>query len=140
MLKKTLAIVLCAAVTASGCASVAGPRYARTQSPAAARPADAATVMADYVQKIPMGTRVRIDRTTGGTIKGTLMKATADSVTVQRNTRLPEAPIDVPIAQITRVTVDAGNGGLGRAIAIGAGVGVGATLGFLFLLASLISD
>jgi len=59
---------------------------------------------------------------------------------VQLNTRLPEPPVDVPLDQIARVTLDNPSGGIGRTIAIGAAVGAAATFGVLLLLAALLGD
>ena len=140
MLKRTIAVLLCAALVTSGCASAAGPRAAHAprqgseQAPAA--PVDTATMSA-YVQKLPAGSRVRVERSNGQTIKGTLMKTTPDEIVVQKNTRNPEAPVTIPIAQIARVTLDSGSS-TGKTVGIAVAVGVGATFGVLLLLAALL--
>lgn len=135
MLKQTLAMVLCAAMTATGCASAAGPRVVQTPQAPSANSA----VMADYVQRIPAGSKVRVERTAGSTLRGTLMKASAESITLQRNTRVPEPPIDIPLATVARVTVDNGSSA-GKNIAIGVASGVGATFGVLLLLFAIWAD
>jgi hypothetical protein len=136
MLKQLIAVVLCTALVTSGCASAGGGRIA--QDPQTA-PVDRG-VLADYVKQIPAGSKVRIERTTGGSLRGTLLRSTADSVTVQRNTRVPEPPVDVPFASITRLTLDTGGTSVGKTVAIAVGAGVGATFGILILLAALLGD
>ena len=96
--------------------------------------------MAEYVQKIPAGSKVRVERASGGTLRGTLMKAGPDSITVQRNTRIPEAPVQIPLESITRLTLDQPTSSVGKHIAIGVASGVGATFGVLFLLAAIWAD
>jgi len=88
--------------------------------------------MAEYVQKIPAGSRVRVERVDGSSFRATLMKAGEHSIMVQKNTRVPEPPIDIPMAQIARVTVDNGGGSsTGKAVAIGIASGVGAFFAIL---------
>ena len=133
MFSKTIALALCAALAGTGCASASGPRVAQNAS----APIDR-SVLADYVQRIPAGSRIRVERTTGGTLRGTLLKSGADSLTMQRNTRVPETPIDVPFGTITRVTLDTGSS-TGKNIGIAIATGVGATFGVLLLLAAIFS-
>ena len=136
MTRQLTAILLCAALTTGGCASASGPRIAaQPQAPAVDR-----TVMADYAQRIAPGSKVRVERTDGRTLRGTLMKAGTDSITVQRNTRVPEAPLLIPIESITRLTLDQPTSSVGRNIAIGVASGVGATFGVLLLLAAIWGD
>jgi len=131
MLKHVTSLLLCAALATSGCASAAG---ARPQ----ASPVDPAT-MSDYVQKLAAGSRVRVEQSNGRLIKGTLMKATADDIVVQTNTRTPEAPVTIPMAQVARVTLDSGSS-TGKTVGIAVATGVGATFGVLLLLAALLGD
>ena len=135
MFKKTVAVLVCAALTTSGCASASGPRVA--QAPSA--PVQDNAVLADYVQRIAAGSRVRVERTDGTSLRGTLMKATAEAVFVQKNTRVPEPAVELRLDQVSRVTLDTGSS-MGKTIAIGVAVGAGATFGVLLLLAALISD
>lgn len=133
MMRQLMAVVLCGALVTTGCASAAGPRIA--QAPPA--PVQDTTLLADYVQRLPAGSRVRVEQTDGRSFRGTLMKATAQSILVQKNTRVPEAPVEVPLAQLTRVTLDQGGSSVGKTVAIGVGSGVAATLGFLLILFAL---
>lgn len=133
MVKQVIAIVLCSSLAATGCASASGPRLAQDS----AAPVDRA-VLADYVQRIPAGSRIRVERTAGGTLRGTLLKSGADSLTMQRNTRVPEPPVEIPFGTITRVTLDTASS-TGRTVGIAVATGVGATFGVLLLLAAIFS-
>lgn len=136
MTRQLTAIALCAAMMTGGCASASGPRVAaEPQAPAVDR-----AVMAEYAQRIPAGSKVRVERASAGTLRGTLMKAGPDAITVQRNTRVPEPPVQIPLDTITRLTLDQPTSSVGRNIAIGIASGVGATFGVLLLLAAIWSD
>jgi hypothetical protein len=130
-MKRLLAIMLCAAMVTTGCASASGPRV----PVAAVTPAGTAAI-ADYVQRLPAGSRVRVDRSDGTLLKGTLLKATADGIVIQTNTRVPEPPIDVPMSQVARVTLEGANSSTGRAIGIGVAAGLGAFFGILAIIAA----
>jgi hypothetical protein len=135
MLKRLTAGLLCCMLVTTGCAS-SGMRAAQAAPP----PAFDQQVMKDYVAKLPAGSRVRIEQTDGRSFRGTLMSTTATAVVVQKATRVPEPPIEVPIARVARITLDMPSGSTGRSIGIGIAAGVGATLGFLAILAAAISD
>jgi len=136
MTRQFMAMVLSAALATGGCASAAGPRVAADpQAPAIDR-----RVMAEYAQRIAPGSKVRIERSDGPGLRGTLMKAGPDTITVQRNTRVPEPPIEIPIERITRLTLDQPSSSVGKNIAIGVASGVGATFGVLLLLAAIFGD
>jgi hypothetical protein len=132
MFRQTLALALCCALVTTGCASAAGPRIA--QAPAA-RVQDSGT-LADYVQRLAAGSKVRVEKTDGTSFRGTLMKATPESILVQKNTRVPERPVEIPMDQLTRVTLDTGSS-MGKTVAIGVGAGVAATFGVLLILAAI---
>ena len=130
MLKQVVAVVLCAALAGTGCASASGTRIA--QPPQAS--VQDKTVLADYVQRLAAGSKVRVERTDGSSLRGTLMKATAQSIIVQKNTRVPEAPLEIPLDQLTRVTLDNGSS-TGKSIGIGIASGIAGTFGVFAILA-----
>ena len=134
MRRQITAALLCVALAASGCASASGPRVAQDS----AAPLDR-TLLAEYAQRIPTGSKIRVERTTGGTLRGTLLKTGADQVTLQRNTRIPEPPVEIPFGTITRITLESGSS-TGKTVAIAVGTGVGATFGVLLLLAAIWGD
>lgn len=136
MFRQLTALGLCAAMMTTGCASASGSRVAQ---PAAPRVQDRA-LLAEYVQRLAPGSKVRVERSGGESVRGTLMKATADAIVVQKNTRVPEAPVEIPLSEVARVTLDTGGTSVGRNLAIGVASGVAATFGVLLLLAALWSD
>jgi hypothetical protein len=136
MSRQLLALVMCVALVAPGCASASGARVAQASQP---RVQDTA-VLAKYAQRIPAGSKVRVERIHGGSVRGTLMTASGDVLVVQKNTRVPEPPVEIPLAEVTRITLDTGGSSVGKTIAVSIGAGVGATLGVLALLAALLGD
>ncbi|MCA1560629.1 MAG: hypothetical protein LC804_10325, partial [Acidobacteria bacterium] len=131
---------LCVTLCAPACASAGGGRYAAPQTMTHASVRDEA-LLAAYVKQLPIGARVRATLTNGQSVRGTLMKATDGGVIVQRRTRLPEPPVEIPLAALQSVEGDREGGGVGRAVAIGVATGAGAALGvFLLLVATLAND
>jgi hypothetical protein len=96
--------------------------------------------MADYVRQLKVGSRIRLARTTGDEIHGILMKNDGDPLVVQRRTRIPEAPIEVPLQEVLSVELEVKNGNPARTAAIGAVAAVSAMLGVLLILAAIFSD
>ena len=139
-MKSALALLLTVTLALPGCATA---RFADTRFPAApdqGRPVDP-QVMADYVRQLRVGSRVRLTRTNGEEIRGTLMKNDGDPLFVQRQARIPEAPVEVPLRDVLAVELDIqGKSHSGRNIAIGAAAAAAATLGVLMSLALVFSD
>lgn len=140
MTRHAIALTVCAALV-SGCATGGGTRLAagpQAQPPDGRSSADR-SVLAEYVQKLAPGTRVRVDRANGRPVKGTLMKATDAVVVVQPRTRVPEPPIEIPLADVLAVTPE-GSNGVAKAIGIGAAAGAAAALGVILILIAAFSD
>ena len=135
MRRQTTAFVLVICLAASGCASA--PMHAQIAQPQRSGPAP--DRLAEYVQRLPVGSRVRIERTTGRTIHGTLIAADSGVVVVQRATRIPEPPLSVPLGDVARIEVEE-RSNLARAIIIGTAAGAGAALGVFLLLAAALGD
>ena len=136
-MRQLLAILTCITlITPSvGCASAGATRPSMPQPNVVD-----ATAMADYVQRLPAGSTVRVERTDGTSVRGTLMRATGAVVVVQKNTRIPEPPVEVPMAQVARVTLNGNGMGTGKAIGIGIASGAGAFLAILGIFALTFSD
>jgi hypothetical protein len=135
--RQMMCLVLCMAVTASGCATAGGTRVAPIGQPASA----SRSVLIDYVQKLPPGTLVRVNRAQGHSLRGTLMKATDRSIYVQPKTRLPEAIVEIQVDEILAVTPEpTGSHGVGRAIGAGAAAGAAATLAIFLIIFAVASD
>ena len=133
-MRKLLALITCASLFVSGCATTGAPRLQAPRSPVDPG------LLASYVKQLPIGSRVRADLTNGHTVKGTLMKATDTSIVVQRRTRIPEAPDELLLSTVLAVQVEAGNGGTARTVWAAAAAGAGAALGVLLVLAAIFAD
>ena len=139
-MNRMLAIVLCVSLGTSACASAGGPRYVTAPAPAASQsgsPVVDPAVMSEFVQRIPASSRVKVERAKGDTIRGTILKTTPDALVVQRNTRVPETPVEVPYSAIARVTLDDARGSsVAKAVGIGVASGVGSFFAILAIFAA----
>lgn len=133
MLRQAIAVLVSAALATSGCASTAEGRIAPASPPAV----QDAGVLADYVQRLPPGSRIRVERTRGRVVRGTLMQAGRDAIIVQKNTRVPEAPVTVPLSDIARVTLDSPSS-TGKTVGIGIAAGAGSAMAVLLVLIALL--
>ena len=139
-LKSALAVLLTIALALPGCAT-SRVAYANVAPVADQRRPVDPKVMADYIRQLRVGSLVRLTRTNGEEIRGTLMKNDGDPVFVQRRARIPEAPVEIPLRDILAVELDIqGKSHAGRNIAIGAAAAASTTLGVLFFLAMVFSD
>lgn len=129
-MRRLFAVVTCASLLVSGCATATTPRV---QAPAS--PIDRG-LLASYVKQLPIGSRVRVELAGGHTFKGTLMRAGDTSIVVQRRVRVPEPPEELPLANVLSVELDTG-GGAGRAIWVGAAAGAGGALAVFLVLAAI---
>jgi hypothetical protein len=128
-----LAVLLSATLVTTACASAVGPRMQIAASPDRAK-----VLLADYTKRLPVGSRVRVDLNDGRRLKGILMKVDEDMLVVRRHTRLPEAPIEIPLDRIAAVDLEAGSS-MGRTIAIGAASAAGGVLAVFAILAVIFS-
>ncbi len=138
---KSLSLLLAVTLAVSGCATTRASRIPTTTTWPPPQPSTVdPKVMADYVRQLKVGSRVRLARTNGDEIRGILMKNDADPIVVQRRTRIPEAPIEVPLREVLAVELETKNSNPARTVAIGAVAAVSATLGVLLILAAIYSD
>lgn len=138
-MRSAIALALCATIAFAGCATTQATRTAAVPEPEL--PAADRTILADYLQRLPPGSRVIATLTDNREVRGTLLRATGTSVAIQVRARVPESPREIALDQIRSVELDnVKSGGVGRAIAIGAAVGAGAALGLLIVLAAVFSD
>jgi hypothetical protein len=119
------ALVVCGSLL-SACAGTRRPVVQPT-------PGSNAAVI-EYVRQLPLGTNVRVDRASERGVRGTLLKVGDQILIVQPRTRIVVAPVEIPLADVTRVTVDTGSGGASFAKAIGAGVAAGAAAALAVIL------
>ena len=125
-LKPALTLLLCCALL-TGCATNRMP----VTQPA---PGSNAAVV-EYVRQLPLGTNVRVDRASARTVRGTLLKVGEQTLIVQPRTRVAVPPVEVPLGDVTRVTVDTGNGNsLAKSIGVGLAAGAGAAAAVILIL------
>jgi len=139
-MRTCLSLLLTVTIAVSGCATTRASRIPTTTTPAPRQSTADPSVMADYIRQLKVGSRVRLARTDGDEIRGILMKNDADPIVVQRRSRIPEAPIEVPLREVLAVELETKNGNPARTVAIGVVAAVSATLGVLAILAAMYSD
>ena len=133
-----LCAIACCALSLSACAS-AGPDGMRVRGPE--RSVRTGAVIGDYVRQLPPGSAVRVERWSGADVRGTLMKTGDDVVIVQARTRIPEPPVEIPLEDVARVTLEKGGGrGLAKAIAAGVAAGAGAAVTVFYILVAIYSS
>jgi hypothetical protein len=133
-MRRALAVLLSITLLAPGCATArtTNKRFTRESTV----PGPDRALLTAYLKQLPVGSRVRASLADGDTVRGTLMKATDQGIVVQRRSRIPELPMDIPIAEVRAVEIDTSNG-VGRAVGIGVAAGAGAALGVILLLAAI---
>jgi hypothetical protein len=139
LMRKSLSVVLVAILMLPGCAVSRASQTGAVSARSRGSTADPA-VMAAYVRQLRVGSRVRLNRTNGDEIRGTLMKNDGDPLVIQRRARIPEPPIEVPLRDVVAVELDVKGNSIGRAIAIGAGAAGATVLGIFLLFAAIYSD
>jgi hypothetical protein len=107
-----------------------GPVFAQT--PLAPPPA----TMGEFVRGLQPGTNIKLKLTSGATVKGMLVAADDEAVTVRPKTRIPEPWRRVMLSEIADAELPRGSM-VGKTVAIGAAVGAGAAIGFFFMLVML---
>jgi hypothetical protein len=130
-MRRLLALTLAMSLASSACAT---SRAATSAAPVTAPSTNPA--IGEFLRSLPPGSRVRIDTLGRQTLRGTLLKATEDTVTLQQHTRIPEPPVALAMRDVLRVTIDTPSAS-GRTMAIGAAIGAGAAIGVLWLIAAI---
>jgi|SRR5687767_9499847 hypothetical protein len=84
-------------------------------------------------EAIPLGSRVKIQTSTGKRVNGTLMRVDGDAVMVKRNTRRPEPAVVVPFDQVSTLEREqkGDSMNIGKAIAISVATGAGIVLSMI---------
>ena len=138
---KILALVVCVTVAAPGCASARSNQagVAVAPAPAPGQGVEAAT-LSEYLKTLPLGKTIRVERVDGRSLRGTLLKVTDRSLTFQEKTRIPEPAIEIPFAEILRVTPVTNGNNIAKTIGIGAAAAAGAVLTVFLILVSVYSD
>lgn len=106
----------------------------------AAGAADEAKALATMAAAIPLGSRIKLQTSSGLRLKGTLMSVSADGIIVKRETRTPEPALSIPFGELSQMQLEKSGGmSVGKAIGIGLSVGAGAIL-TMFAIAWQFSD
>jgi hypothetical protein len=137
--QRMIAMIVCAALTTVGCATSGPTNLVPTTNPGQGSATRSA--LADYVQRLPVGTEVRVGRFSGHTVRGTLIKGTDQSIFVQPKTRVAEPVVEIPMTDILQVTPERhGGNSVGRAIGAGAAAGAAATLAIFLIMFAVYGD
>lgn len=103
-------------------------------------PADEIEAVRQLAAAIPLGSRVKLQMTSGRRLTGTLMMVDQDAIVVKRDSRRPEPALTIAFDELLRLQRDERNGfSMTKAIGVGLAAGVGAIL-TLFAFAVALGD
>jgi hypothetical protein len=137
-MKRLLAMLMCVVLAAPACVASQGPRL--QAAPTVPNRAEDARVLAEFVNRMQIGSHVKATVTGNKTIRGTLVKRTDQALTLQPRTRVPEPLVEIRYEDLLAIEQEAKSGTPLKSIAVGVAVGVGAAVGTLFILAALLAD
>lgn len=107
---------------------------------AVASPAEIGRAMLAAAEKVPPGSRVRVELNDGERFKAVMLAVEGGQIILQKRTRLPEPPLRLDPSQLSYMELEGPRDGWSKMIAIGAAIGTGATLAFLAILAASLGD
>lgn len=126
---KAVCALLLALLTV-GCAA----RGATALAPATLGEADRVAVFRQYVERLPLGSRVRVQTSDGARWSATLLSADHERVVLQPRGRLTEPARTIPIASLQLIEPEAhGNNQLAKAVGIGVVAGAATFLTILLV-------
>jgi hypothetical protein len=98
-------------------------------------------VLRSYVEKLPIGSTVKVKMKEGKGVKGTLMLVESDAIVVKPKTRIARPERRLPLTEIEFVELQERNGSsIAKAVGIGLATGAGAFLGLMLLAVAIIED
>jgi hypothetical protein len=107
----------------------------------ARQPAVTADLWRAFVEKLDVGSTLKVRLKDGTRVKATLLQVSPQAITIQPRTRIPVEPQSVPFDAIESLDVDRSNGiGVGKAIAIGVASAAGAFVGLMLIAFALVGD
>jgi hypothetical protein len=94
-----------------------------------------------YVEKLPIGSIVKVKMKEGKDVKGTLMVIEPDAVVVKPKTRIARPERRLPYTEIEFVELQTRNGSnIAKSIAIGMATGAGAFVGLILMTVAILDD
>lgn len=100
-----------------------------------------ADLLRSYVEKLPIGSIVKVKMKEGKGVKGTLMVIEPDAIVVKPKTRINRPERRLPLTEIEFVEVQERNGAnIAKSVAIGIATGAGAFLGLMLVAFAIIDD
>jgi hypothetical protein len=114
---------------------------AMTTARLAAQDAASTDVLRSYVEKLPIGSTVKVKMKEGKGVKGTLMVIESDAIVVRPKTRIARPERRLPLREIEFVELQERNGSsVAKAVGIGLATGAGAFFGLMLLAIAIIDD
>lgn len=100
-----------------------------------------ADLLRSYVEKLPVGSIVKVKMKEGKGVKGTLMVIEPDAIVVKPKTRINRPERRLPLTEIEFVELQERNGSnIARSVAIGLATGAGTFLGLMLVAFAVIDD
>jgi len=94
-----------------------------------------------YVEKLPIGSMVKVKMKEGKDVKGILMVIEPDAIVVKPKTRINRPERQLSYTDIEFVEpITRNNGNIAKSVAIGMATGAGAFLGLILLTVAIIDD
>jgi hypothetical protein len=98
-------------------------------------------LLRSYVEKLPVGSIVKVKLKEGKGVKGTLMVVEPDAIVIKPKTRIARPERRLPLREIEFVELQDRNGtNIAKAVGIGLATGAGAFLGLMLLAVAIIDD
>ena len=114
---------------------VAPPAFAAQKT---IQPAMETAAFKQMAAAIPIGTRVKLQTTSGRRMTATLMAVDDEGVIVKRVSRVPEPAVSIPFSELARLEREQKGGfSIGKALGVGVAAGAGAILTMFFIAMSL---
>jgi hypothetical protein len=90
-----------------------------------------------YASELPIGATVRARTADGQRYTGALTHVDREGITIERRTRVPEAPLRIRFRQMDQLQLKENGSSVAKAIGIGIAVGAGTFFGIAMLFAAV---
>jgi len=140
LLSRRLGALLMALVFAAGTTPLAAAQRIRTVAAPPEAPPSLELLRA-YVQKLPIGSPVKVTPRTGKPVKGILMVVDDEAIVVKPRTRIPRPEQRFALADVDFVELEPRNGGsIAKAVGIGVASAAGAFLTLILVTVAVVDD